>query len=565
MLDAEIAATDAGTLARFAERVREFDRAPAGTSADRVRRLFARADLVRSWPTVRAALVAPPPTADATLAERSRQLAERCRTSKGGWLGQWPTELLSEAAERLSQLADRLDASHTPTGIVAQLTAVLAGWSADSPTSALVHLDKMLATTSDTGGDLLADLNSSPLGHAFAAFDTKLNGWPDDARAVAGALCAVVDRLTQQTSDVAVWEKVRRWAGAWFADAAVLAFVEHDLPTWAGVVERFPLAGERRVYLAVAGQADDTAQRDDGAPVVGSIDSTVNWPTATSRIADQPFDTIVDVRPDGGVTLSDSPVSAAFAAFHELFDATRDEHTWWAGGRWRRARQLCRTLDPAAVAWLAAQWIDECSPTDTQAELVCRWAAACGLTVTRADSPDTPGVTVRHVFASAPAGAVVGHQIGFSSADEVFRPAVVDVSAGPLPVGFTDLERAGEALPKGNELRKRVAGLRGAAEGDYLREAVLGLYSDFWGDAGSVARDADPDATAEVGDRLNALLADAYALRPFFPTTVHDLPSGWVTVAAGSRVMTGVVTRVLRPGLQDDHGHLRIPAVVEVE
>jgi hypothetical protein len=110
-----------------------------------------------------------------------------------------------------------------------------------------------------------------------------------------------------------------------------------------------------------------------------------------------------------------------------------------------------------------------------------------------------------------------------------------------------------------------VAGLRSAAEGNYLREAVLGLYSEFWGDAGTAARDSDPDAVAAVGERLSALLADAYDLRPFFPVNVHDYPSGWITVAAGSRVMTGVVTRVVRPGLQDDHGHLRIPALVEVE
>jgi hypothetical protein len=186
--------------------------------------------------------------------------------------------------------------------------------------------------------------------------------------------------------------------------------------------------------------------------------------------------------------------------------------------------------------------------------------------VTRADAPDTPGVTVRQVFAAAPVGAVVGNnRAGFGAGETVFRPAVVEVSAGPLPAGFEDLEQAGERLPRGNELRRRVAGLRGAAEGDYLREAVLGLYSDFWGDAGNDARDADPDAASEVGDRLNALLADAYGLRPFFPVNVHDLPSGWITVASGSRVMTGVVTRVLRPGLQDDHGHLRIPAVVEVD
>lgn len=567
MLDAEIAATDAGTLARFAERVRDADRAPTGPSADRVRRLLNRADLVRSWPGVRATLVAPPPTADATLAERSRQLAERCRTRKGGWLGNWPTELLTEAAERLVQLAERLDAAHTPTGIVAQLTAVLAGWSADLPTAQLVQLDATLAGLSDACRGLLHALADRPLGHVFEHFDTKLNGWPADPRAAAGVLCVALDHLTQRTSDPQVWGHVRRWADGWFAANHLDGMVLLDEPPPDGlVIESFPLPGSgKRVVLAVVPPVGGVETDGDG-PTVGADGSRFDWPTATSRTTDEPFDTVVEVRPDGSVTLSDGPVSVAFAAFHELYDATRDEHSWWAGGRWRRARQLCRTPEAAGVARLAGQWIEECSPGDAEAEFVCRWAEACGLTVVRADGVDMTGVTVRHVFAAAPAGMVVGgNRAGFNIGDEVLRPTVVDVSAGPLPVGFTELERAGEELPRGCELRRRVAELRGAAEGNYLREAVLGLYSDFWGDAGTAARDTDPDATADVGDRLSALLADAYGLRPFFPVNVHDLPSGWITVAPGSRVMTGVVTRVLRPGLQDDHGHLRIPAVVEVE
>ncbi len=662
MLDAEIAATDAGKLARFAERVRDADRAPAGTSADRVRRLFARADLVRSWAGVRAALVAPPPTADATLAERSRQLAERCRGSKGGWLGTWPIELLTEAAERLVQLADRLDAARTPTGIVAHLTAAVAHLSADGHTAQLVQLDTTLAGLSDACRTFAHDLADRPLGHVFEHFDAKLrpaDGWTPDARAAAGVVCVILDHLTQRTSDPPVWTAVRRWAEGWFAGYGLTGGVLLDAPPPDGVIaESFPLQDpNRRAVLVVVppggavvvetpsagewaalppvptfdgsrcppmeewyavtrgGPADESKARaafgawlDSSAsgewfhrwlivvrenadspagawwrvlhgkgwceafPDPDTHGGAFDWPVASSRASDQPFGELVDVAryaprlSDSRVTVSDGPVSAATEAFADLFRLSADDSLWWGGGRWVEARNLSRTPAPDRVAAVAGEWLDKCQPTETQTDAVCRWAEACGLTVVRADAPDTPGVTVRHVFAAAPTGTVVGgNRAGYGTVDEVFRPAVVEVSVGPLPVGFAELERAGETLPWGCELQQRVGGLRAAAEGNYLREAVLGLYSDFWADAGTAARDTDPDATTEVGERLSALLTDAYGLRPFFPVNVHDYPSGWITVAAGSRVMTGVVTRVVRPGLQDDHGHLRIPAVVEVE
>jgi hypothetical protein len=664
MHDAEIAATDAGRLARFAERVRDADRAPAGTSADRVRRLFARADLVRSWPGVRTALVAPPPTADATLAERSRQLAERCRGGRKGGLFGWPKEaleLLGEAAERLVQLAERLDAARTPTGIVAHLTAAVAHLSADGHTAQLVQLDTTLAGQSDACRTFARDLAARPLGHVFEHFDAKLrpaDGWTPDARAAAGVVCVILDHLTQRTSDPPVWAAVRRWAEGWFAAHGLDGGVLIDAPTPDGVIaESFPLQTSGRAVLVVVppggpvtvetpsadvwaalppvptfdgsrcppleewyavtrgGPADESRARTAfGAwldtPAAGdwfhrwltgvweNADSPAgmwwrvlhgkgwceafpdpdvkggefDWPQADSRASDRPFGELVEVTrfspspADSRVTVSDGPVSAATEAFADLFRLSADDSLWWGGGRWAEARTLGHTPTPDRVAAVAGEWLDRCQPTEAQTDAVCRWAEACGLTVVRADAADTPGVTVRHVFAAAPTGTVVGgNRAGFSTGDEVFRPAVVEVSAGPLPAGFAELERAGEALPWGCELQQLVTGLRAAAEGNYLREAVLGLYSEFWGDAGTAARDTDPDATADVGERLSSLLTDAYGLRPFFPVNVHDYPSGWIAVAAGSRVMTGVVTRVVRPGLQDDHGHLRIPAMVEVE
>lgn len=667
MLDADLAATDAGKLARFAEGVRDADRPPTGTSADRVRRLFTRAALVRQWPTVRAVFVEPRPTSDATLTERSRQLAERCRGGrKDGWFGRWPkeaNELLAEAADRLTQLADRLDAVHTPSGLIAGLTSAVAGLSSDPHTVQLVNLDATLAGLSDACRTFLHDIADAPLSHVFEHLDAKLrpvDGWTPDARAATGVVCVVLDQLTQRTSDPPVWGAVRRWAEGWFAGTGLTGAVLLDGPTPDGVIaESFPLQDpSRRAALVVVppgggvavaepvaddlwatlppvpvfdglrcppleawyvvtrgGPTDESQDRRAFGEWLSSYSSgewfhhwlmavrenadspagawwrvlkgkgwceafpdpdlkggAFDWPVASSRPSDRPFNEIVEVVrfaphvADSRVILSDGPRSPTVEAFAELFRLTADDSRWWDNGRWTEARGLSQAPDPGRVAVLAGRWLDECQPTDTQAETVCRWAEACGLMVVVADKTDTIGVTVRPVFAAAPTGTVLGgNRAGFRTADEVFRPAVVEVSLGQAPAGFAELEQAGGKLPPACELRRLVVGLRAAAEGSYLREAVLQLYSDFWGDAGVNARAIDPDATAEVGDRLNTLLADAFGLRSFHPVNVHDFPSGWITVAAGSRVMTGVVTRVLRPGLQDDYGHLRIPAVVEVE
>ncbi len=662
MLDADTAATDAGKLARFAERVRDAARPPAGPPADRVRRLFARADLVRQWPALRGLLTDPRPPADAALAERGRQLAERCRSGRRGWIGGWPKEaleLLADAGDRLAQLADRLDAAHTPTGLVARLSSAVAQLSFDQPTAQLVNLGVTLAGLSDACRTFTHDLAEQPLGHVFGQFAPKLrpaDGWTPDARAAAGVVCVVLDRLTERTSDPKVWAAVRKWAEGWFAGHGVSGAVLLDEPPPDGVIaESFPLKADgHRAVLAVASPdgpalpddetvgpvntwadlppvpefdgvrcaalesvragADESEAkgefgrwlespagadwfhywlsavregRDEAAawwravkgrgwceafPDPDAMTGEFDWPAARSRAADVPFDRIAQVRrfapnpADSRVTLSDGPGSAATEAFAELFRLTAADPRWWGEGRWHEARRLTHAPQLVEVAALAGYWLDECRPGPGVVDAVCRWVESCGMAVVRADAPDTPGVQVRPVFDEAEPGTVIGSNGGgFGTGGEVFRPAVVEVSLGPSPAGFAELMRAGEALPRGGELRAMVAGLRAAAEGNYLREAVLQLYSDFWGEAGAAARAADPRATAAVGERLSAVLTDAYGLRPFVPVNVHDLPNGWISVAPGSRVMTGVVTRVLRPGLLDDHGHLRIPAVAEVD
>jgi hypothetical protein len=64
---------------------------------------------------------------------------------------------------------------------------------------------------------------------------------------------------------------------------------------------------------------------------------------------------------------------------------------------------------------------------------------------------------------------------------------------------------------------------------------------------------------------LTRFLHAAYGLSVFTPTSIHDHPDGWLAVVPGGRAVTGLVRSVRRPGLHDEHGNLRIPALVEVE
>ena len=91
------------------------------------------------------------------------------------------------------------------------------------------------------------------------------------------------------------------------------------------------------------------------------------------------------------------------------------------------------------------------------------------------------------------------------------------------------------------------------------------MYVDYWGDAGAALRSAEPALAAEFIDRLTRFLNAAYRLSVFKPTSIHDHPEGWLAVMPGGRAVTGLVRRVHRPGLEDEHGNLRIPALVEVE
>jgi hypothetical protein len=62
------------------------------------------------------------------------------------------------------------------------------------------------------------------------------------------------------------------------------------------------------------------------------------------------------------------------------------------------------------------------------------------------------------------------------------------------------------------------------------------------------------------------MLRENFGLSTFEPKTDRDYPAEWVTYAPGTRLTTGRVTRILRPGLYHPvEGILRLPAYVEAE
>ncbi len=312
-------------------------------------------------------------------------------------------------------------------------------------------------------------------------------------------------------------------------------------------------------------------------------DTPRGWPAVSAVPSDLPVGGVVGVPrysptpSEARVILSDGRPApgSPLALFHDLFAAVGAVEAWWGEGRWDEAHQLSAgpPADPGRAAVLVGKWLDVLGGSTAGKEKCLQalgeWARGFGLdlVVPGPTEPEAgPAVVTRGVFSDLPARRVVrASGCGLTAGDRVLRQAVVEVSLGPAPPGFVELEAAAEKLPPKNPLRDRVFLLQEALRGDYLREAAVELYVDYWGETGAAVRAADPALAAEFAARLTGFLHAAYGLSMFTPTSIHDHPDGWLAVVPGGRAMTGLVRSVRRPGLQDEHGNLRIPALVEVE
>ena len=158
-------------------------------------------------------------------------------------------------------------------------------------------------------------------------------------------------------------------------------------------------------------------------------------------------------------------------------------------------------------------------------------------------------------------------QFGWAIHDRIRSPAQVSVSAGFAPAEFGELE----ALVKSGDgeiescLRSALKGWRELCLSGTLEATAVKLFVDFVDRHQAMWMISEPEKSQEFCERLLVLLHEEFGLVPFYPQTFHEFPDGWVRIPDGVWMQTGRVVRVLRPGLQDRDGKLRIPARVEVE
>jgi hypothetical protein len=206
------------------------------------------------------------------------------------------------------------------------------------------------------------------------------------------------------------------------------------------------------------------------------------------------------------------------------------------------------------------------------------WATAEGLTVQPtewtfaaggpAPSLETPGLTVKPVFRrDVPGGRVVRVKgFGLVGPEGAIREGEVVTSAGPAPQGLTELEAAAESVggPSGEELREALRGLRAAGAGGFMELALIDLFTRFWDNITPAWAKQDGAAAEEFAHRLEAMLEGGFGLAAFRPANVREKPGGWINIPPGTRMTTGRVVKVLRPGLAAGD-ELRVPARVEAE
>lgn len=156
---------------------------------------------------------------------------------------------------------------------------------------------------------------------------------------------------------------------------------------------------------------------------------------------------------------------------------------------------------------------------------------------------------------------------GLKQGERLLSECALSVAAGPAPAGMQELDEVIKvAVDHGEEvLVARLRGWREAAFHGALDIVIVQFFVDYWGELGEELRQQHPELAHEFSLRLFDLLKLEFKLFPFFPVAYQDHPDGWLQRATGRSMVTGRVRRVVRPGLQDENGLLRVPALVEVE
>jgi len=175
------------------------------------------------------------------------------------------------------------------------------------------------------------------------------------------------------------------------------------------------------------------------------------------------------------------------------------------------------------------------------------------------------GVTLAAVYRTEePLGSIIRiKSFGITHREQLLRPAVVSVSAGAAPAGLVELE---ESLIGSNaELQEHLREWRTASLEGRLESAAVEAFVLYWDRHRNSWIADQPEIAAQFDERFSAFLIENFGLAPFYPSSFQDRPAGWLQPADGTRMTTGRVREVLRPGLADRDGELRVPARVTVE
>ena len=276
-------------------------------------------------------------------------------------------------------------------------------------------------------------------------------------------------------------------------------------------------------------------------------------------------------RPAVRVSLGPSPESPAVlaAALLDVFDpdgphaALRDAlagllEPLLGESRPPTADEAARVLDAATAS--------DPPPPPAFLDTARAWVRAGGFELLLGDADE--GTVRKPVFRrNVPAGEVIRvRTYGLARGGEVVRPAELAVSAGPPPLGFTDLEASAAHCPgpEGEALREGLAGLRAAGAGGYLELAAVDVFTLFWDHTHAAWAEVNLDAANAFAGGCQEMLKVTFGLTTFAPLRYDEYPPGWVLTPPGTRMTTGTVTRVLRPGLTAG-GELRLPARVLAE
>lgn len=197
--------------------------------------------------------------------------------------------------------------------------------------------------------------------------------------------------------------------------------------------------------------------------------------------------------------------------------------------------------------------------------LPANWSFSASPTV---DTLDTDGVELVPVYKQdLPKGVPVRVKVlGVATGETILRPAIVPLSAGPVPNGLAELEDELHDLngPIVDTLRGQLLSWRAASLKGIFESAAVDTFVHFWDELSQPLREEQPERVDAITRNLALVMTASLGYTLLEPTHFLDCPEGWVQIAEG-RLTSGRVRRVLRPGLSDADRKLRTPAVVEVE